>query len=55
MLQAPGKHAVTTAPVKLVAKARICGWLPYSATISIPLSVAYAGSHHGSHAPSLGL
>lgn len=47
MQQAPGKHAVT-ASVKLVAEARICGWLPYSATFRLPLSVAHAGSHHGS-------
>lgn len=45
--QAPGKHAVT-ASVKLVAEARICGWLPYSGTFRLPLSVAQAGSHHGS-------
>lgn len=43
-----GKHAVTTASVKLVAEARICGWLPYSATFRLPLSVAHAGSHHRS-------
>lgn len=47
MQQVPGKHAVT-ASVKLVADARICGWLPYSATFLLPLSVAHAGSHHGS-------
>lgn len=43
-----GKRAVTTASVKLVAEARICGWLPYSATFRLPLSVAHAGSHHRS-------
>lgn len=48
MLQGLGKHAVTTASVKLVAEAKICGWLPYSATFRLPLSVAFAGSHHGS-------
>lgn len=47
ILQARGKHAVT-ASVKLVAEARICGWLAYSATFSVPLSLAHAGSHHGS-------
>lgn len=47
-LQARGKQAVTTASVKLVAEARICGWLPYSATFRLPLSVAHAGSHHRS-------
>lgn len=47
MLQARGKQAVT-ASVKLVAEARICGWLAYSATFSVPLSLAHAGSHHGS-------
>lgn len=49
MLQAWGEggHAVT-ASVKLVAEARICGWLAYSATFSVPLSLAHAGSHHGS-------
>lgn len=47
MQQAPGKHAVT-ASVKLVAEARICGWLPYSATFLLSLSVAHAGRPHGS-------
>lgn len=47
MQQAPGKHAVT-ASVKLVVEARICGWLPYSATFLLSLSVAHAGSPHGS-------
>lgn len=50
MLQARGGGGglAVTASVKLVAEARICGWLPYSVTFSLPLSVAHASSHHGS-------
>lgn len=50
MLQAPGVCGglAVTASVKLVAEARICGWLPYSVTFSLPQSVAHASSLHGS-------
>lgn len=47
MPQARGKHAIT-ASVKLIAEARICGWLAYPDTFNVPLSLAHAGSHHGS-------